>query len=47
MPSRRIAFNAFDMTCIMHQSPGLWAHPDDRSTQYKDLDYWVNLAKLL
>ncbi|KAF1036249.1 MAG: Dimethyl-sulfide monooxygenase [Herbaspirillum frisingense] len=47
MSSKRIAFNAFDMTCIMHQSPGLWTHPQDRSVAYKDLDYWVELAKLL
>jgi alkanesulfonate monooxygenase SsuD/methylene tetrahydromethanopterin reductase-like flavin-dependent oxidoreductase (luciferase family) len=43
----RIQFNAFDMSCIMHQSPGLWSHPQDQSTRYKDLDYWVELAKLL
>nr|WP_268921440.1 LLM class flavin-dependent oxidoreductase [Microbacterium fandaimingii] len=47
MAPKRIRFNAFDMTCIMHQSPGLWAHPDDQSTRYNDLDYWVDLAKLL
>ncbi|MGO1838760.1 MAG: LLM class flavin-dependent oxidoreductase [Candidatus Microbacterium stercoravium] len=35
------------MSCIMHQSPGLWARPGDQSTRYKDLDYWVDLAKLL
>ncbi|MCU1437644.1 MAG: hypothetical protein JWP66_731 [Naasia sp.] len=45
--TKRIAFNAFDMTCIVHQSPGLWTHPDDQSTRYKDLDYWIELAKLL
>lgn len=28
------------------QSPGLWKHPDDQSAK-KDLDYWINLAKLL
>ncbi|GAB2529424.1 LLM class flavin-dependent oxidoreductase [Paramicrobacterium agarici] len=47
MAPKRIRFNAFDMTCIVHQSPGLWAHPDDQSTRYNDLDYWVDLAKLL
>ncbi len=25
----------------------LWAHPRDRSWQYKDLSYWTDLAKLL
>ncbi|PWH06995.1 5,10-methylene tetrahydromethanopterin reductase [Brachybacterium endophyticum] len=35
------------MTCVMHQSPGLWARPEDQSTRYKDVEYWVELAKLL
>jgi alkanesulfonate monooxygenase SsuD/methylene tetrahydromethanopterin reductase-like flavin-dependent oxidoreductase (luciferase family) len=45
--TRQIHFNAFDMNCVGHQSPGLWAHPRDRSWQYKDLEYWTDLAKLL
>jgi len=44
---REIRFNAFDMNCVGHQSPGLWAHPRDRSWQYKDLEYWVELAQIL
>ena len=44
---RQIRFNAFDMNCVGHQSPGLWAHPRDRSWQYKDLEYWVELAQIL
>ncbi|SFN30322.1 FMN-dependent oxidoreductase, nitrilotriacetate monooxygenase family [Pseudonocardia ammonioxydans] len=47
MATSRIQFNAFDMSCIMHQSPGLWARPGDQSVRYKDLDYWVDLAKTL
>jgi len=27
----RIRFNAFDMNCVVHQSPGLWRHPEDHS----------------
>ena len=45
--SKPIRFNAFEMNCVGHQSPGLWAHPRDRSWQYKDLDYWTDLAKTL
>ena len=45
--TRQIRFNAFDMNCVGHQSPGLWAHPDDRSVKYKDLDYWQDLARTL
>ena len=44
---REIRLNAFEMNCVGHQSPGLWAHPKDRSWQYKDLEYWTDLAKLL
>lgn len=45
--SKTIHFNAFDMNCVGHQSPGLWAHPRDRSWKYKDLDYWQDLARTL
>lgn len=44
---REIRLNAFEMNCVGHQSPGLWAHPRDRAWQYKDLEYWTELAKLL
>ena len=43
--SKTIRFNAFEMNCVGHQSPGL--HPRDRSWQYKDLDYWTDLARVL
>jgi FMN-dependent oxidoreductase (nitrilotriacetate monooxygenase family) len=45
--TRSIRFNAFDMNCVAHQSPGLWRHPQDQSSRYKDLGYWADLAKLL
>jgi FMN-dependent oxidoreductase (nitrilotriacetate monooxygenase family) len=35
------------MNCVTHQSPGLWRHPADRAHRYKDLDYWLDLARLL
>jgi FMN-dependent oxidoreductase (nitrilotriacetate monooxygenase family) len=44
---RRIRFNAFDMNCVAHQSPGLWRHPDDHSPDYRNLRYWTDLAQLL
>ena len=46
-PSKVIRFNAFEMNCVGHQSPGLWRHPRDRAWQYKDLEYWTDLAKIL
>ncbi len=45
--SKSIRFNAFEMNCVAHQSPGLWRHPRDRSWQYKDLSYWSDLARIL
>lgn len=44
---KRMILNAFDMNTVVHQNPGMWAHPDDQSRRYKDLDYWVELAQLL
>ncbi|ENK5921261.1 5,10-methylene tetrahydromethanopterin reductase [Acinetobacter baumannii] len=32
---------------MAHQSPGLWRHPQDRSVEYKDLEYWTDLAQIL
>src|SRR5436305_48614 len=44
---KEIRLNAFEMNCVGHQSPGLWAHPRDRSADYTDLGYWTGLAKTL
>jgi long-chain alkane monooxygenase len=44
---RPIRLNAFDMNCVTHQSPGLWRHPADQSSRYRDLDHWLDLARLL
>lgn len=44
-PARQIRFNAFDMNCVGHQSPGLWRHPEDRSADYTKLSYWTHLAQ--
>lgn len=44
---REILLNAFDMNCVVHQSPGLWRHPQDQTRSYNTLDYWVKLARTL
>lgn len=44
---RHIRLNAFDMNCVVHQSPGLWRHPQDQAHRYKELGYWTGLAKTL
>ncbi|HKF96339.1 MAG TPA: hypothetical protein VKB96_17455, partial [Gammaproteobacteria bacterium] len=42
---KQIRINAFEMNTVGHQSPGLWAHPRDRSASYTNLDYWTGLAR--
>lgn len=44
---KQIRLNAFDMNCIVHQSPGLWTHPRDRAETYTTLGYWTDLARTL
>jgi FMN-dependent oxidoreductase (nitrilotriacetate monooxygenase family) len=46
-PKRQIGFNAFEMNCVVHQSPGLWRHPRDRSRDYRRLEPWLELARTL
>lgn len=45
--AKNILFNYFEMNCVGHQSPGLWKYPSDRSSEYKDIEYWTDLAKIL
>ncbi|UVJ43877.1 LLM class flavin-dependent oxidoreductase [Pseudomonas sp. LS1212] len=47
MAKKKILLNAFNMNCIGHINHGLWTHPRDTSTQYKTLEYWTELARLL
>ncbi len=44
---RPIRFNAFSMNAASHQSPGLWRHPRNTSTDFNRLAYWTDLARLL
>lgn len=40
-------FNAFDMLVPVHQSPGLWRHPESKIDQFDQLEYWTDLARTL
>src|SRR6185437_12085700 len=44
---KQIRLNAFEMNCVVHQSPGLWRHPRDRSRDYRRLGGWIELARTL
>lgn len=45
--AKRIGLHAFNMTAAGHQSSGMWRHPQSQASRYKDLDYWVDLARTL
>ena len=45
--TKQIRLNAFDMNCVAHQSPGLWTHPRDRSTDYTELSVLDRSARTL
>ncbi|MBS7813659.1 LLM class flavin-dependent oxidoreductase [Roseococcus pinisoli] len=44
---REIRVNAFTLQSPVHQTPGLWRHPEDRSTDYNRLEFWTDLARIL
>ncbi|MCU6797566.1 LLM class flavin-dependent oxidoreductase [Paenibacillus sp. WQ 127069] len=44
--NKRIYLNAVTISGPT-ASPGLWAHPEDRSYEYTSLKYWVELAQTL
>ncbi|KAK4504310.1 hypothetical protein PRZ48_005226 [Zasmidium cellare] len=46
-PKKKLILNAFVEMCSGHQSPGLWRHPSDRSSQFNTLTHWTSLAQLL
>ena len=44
---KQIHVNAFEMATPGHINHGLWRVPGNRRTEYKDLSYWTDLARLL
>lgn len=47
MPASPLILNGFIMNVVGHVSAGLWRHPEDRATEYTQLDYWLHIARLL
>lgn len=37
----------FTMSTVSHGNFGMWRHPQDQTSRYTDLRYWVELAQLL
>jgi FMN-dependent oxidoreductase (nitrilotriacetate monooxygenase family) len=45
--AKQIHINAFEMATPGHINHGLWRVPGNRRTDYKDLGYWTDLARVL
>lgn len=46
--TKQMHLSAFTQASICHHSKGQWKHPLDRSsTGYRDVNYWVELARTL
>ncbi|GAA2239231.1 NtaA/DmoA family FMN-dependent monooxygenase [Herbiconiux moechotypicola] len=43
----RIHLGAFEINGVNLTSQGLWAHPETQTHRYTDIDYWIDLARLL
>ncbi len=46
-PAKPLLLNAFTMNCVGHINHGMWTHPQDRSTEFNHLSYWLDLARIL
>lgn len=44
---KQLILNAFVICAPGHLSPGLWKHPKNKTTGYKKLKFWTDLAQLL
>ncbi len=45
--TKRIHLNAFSMNCVSHIQHGLWVRDDTRQRDYRRIEPWIELARLL
>jgi FMN-dependent oxidoreductase (nitrilotriacetate monooxygenase family) len=44
---KRLILNLFEMSCVSHITHGLWRLPGNNRERFNDIEYWIELAKLL
>ncbi|MGW1325290.1 LLM class flavin-dependent oxidoreductase [Streptomyces antibioticus] len=44
---RRIRLNGLRQSTVGHTAMGLWRHPDSQAHRYRDLDHWIETARIL
>lgn len=45
--TKQLHLNAFEMNCVGHGTHGLWVHPENNRHRYTEIEYWLELARLL
>jgi FMN-dependent oxidoreductase (nitrilotriacetate monooxygenase family) len=45
--NKRLILNLFEMNCVSHITHGLWRLPDNNRERFNDIEYWIELARLL
>jgi FMN-dependent oxidoreductase (nitrilotriacetate monooxygenase family) len=45
--SKRLILNLFEMNCVSHITHGLWRLPGNGRERFNDIEYWLELARLL
>ncbi|WP_138751192.1 NtaA/DmoA family FMN-dependent monooxygenase [Paenibacillus sinopodophylli] len=43
---KKIHLGIFDIQTPNQMTQGVWAHPENQSTRYKDLSFWIEIAQL-
>lgn len=44
---KRLVLNLFEMNCVSHITHGLWRLPGNNRERFNDIEYWIELARLL
>ena len=44
---KKLILNLFEMNCVSHITHGLWTLEGNNRHRFNDIDYWIELAKLL
>ncbi|MBL7253150.1 LLM class flavin-dependent oxidoreductase [Paractinoplanes lichenicola] len=47
MSDQRIRLHGLRQSTVGHTASGLWRHPDSQAHRYRDLDYWLETARIL
>ncbi|WP_340013153.1 LLM class flavin-dependent oxidoreductase [Paenibacillus sp. FSL K6-1318] len=44
---KKIHLGVFEVNGVNHLTQGIWAHPQQHRVNYNDVNYWINIARIL